>query len=55
MSICHRFYKKILVIQQHDFITAEKCESFIEKKSAVAYNTIFSVKGDWQKVKDHSR
>ncbi len=55
MTICHRYYKKILVIQQHDFITAEKCESVMEGNSLNSYNTVFSVKGEWEKVEDHSR
>jgi len=45
MTISHRCYKKILVINQHDFYTAEKSELLEEDGHQVAYNIVFSVKG----------
>lgn len=55
MEVCQRKYKKVLVINQHEFYTAEKSEMVVEKGREVAYTTVFSVKGDWSKVADHCR
>lgn len=54
VEINHRCYKKILVIQQHEFYTGEKCE-LVEGKKEIAYHTVFSVKGEWEQAANHSR
>lgn len=51
----HRKYKKILVVNQHDFYTAEHAQTVTENNAEVAYNTLFSVKGEWEKLSDFSR
>ena len=51
----HRKYKKVLVISQHQFYTAEKAEIVEEDNKDVVYNTMFSVKGEWNKLPDYSR
>jgi hypothetical protein len=53
--VCHRKYRKVLVVSQHEFYTAEKGEILEEEGQAVAYNTAFSVKGEWPKLADYSR
>lgn len=45
LEVFHRKYKKILVINQHEFYNAEKAVLIQEEGSEVVYNTIFSVKG----------
>lgn len=55
VEVYHRKYKKVLVIGQHEFYTAEKTEVVEEEGCEVGYHTCFSVKGEWKKVADHSR
>ena len=55
VELCHRKYKKVLVINQHEFYTGEKSELIQEIGTDVAYTTVFSVKSDCNKLADHSR
>lgn len=44
----------MLVIQPHEFYTAEKCLPIEENNKESIYNIAFSVKGSWEKQSDHN-
>ena len=48
VEVCRREYKKVLVINQHQFYTGERSEVVEEEgRGFVGYQVAFGVKGEW--------